>query len=79
MHHLMQKNDELAPLRRVQDLLRCGTSANEVVEDLRRHYGLDYVHAIASLAAVTLLIRGGLNIPEEPFTRPFTASLGATA
>lgn len=74
----MQNDDELAPLRRVQDLLRSGLSSNEVVEDLRRHFGLDFVHAVASLAAVTLLIGGGLDIPEEPFARPFTASLGAT-
>ena len=74
----MQKDDELAPLRRVQDLLRLGQSSNAVVEDLRRHYGLDFVHAVASLAAATLLIEGGLGIPEEPFLRPVTASLGAT-
>jgi hypothetical protein len=75
----MQKDDELAPLRRVQDLLRSGKSSNEVVEDLRRRYDLDFVHAIASLAAATLLIRGGLGIPEEPFVRPFTATLATTA
>ena len=75
----MPNDDELAALRRVQGLLRCGRSSNEVVEDLRRQYGLDFVYAVASLAAATLLIDSGFGIPEEPFVRPFAASLGASA
>ena len=75
----MPDDDELAPLRRAQGLLRCGKSSNEVVEDLRRQYGLDFVHAVASLAAATLLIDGGLGFPEEPFVRPFAATLGTGA
>jgi hypothetical protein len=70
-----QMADDLAPLRRAQDLLRCDASSNEVVDDLRRRYGLDFVDAVATLAAVTLLHGGGLSIPEVPFVRPFAASL----
>jgi hypothetical protein len=75
----MPKDDDLAALRRAQGLLRCGRSSNEVVEELRRHYGLDFVRAVAALAAATLLLDSGFGIPEEPFVRPFAASLGASA
>lgn len=66
---------ELASLRRAQDLLRCNKSTDEVVDELRRLFGFDFVDAIASVAAATLLSGSGVAIREEPFVRPYAARL----
>ena len=68
-HHDMQS--ELAPVRRAQQLLRSGTPVDEVVDDLRRGFGLSVVDALAAVTEYVTLTRGGMQIAEEPFARPF--------
>lgn len=62
---------ELAPVRRAQQLLRAGDQVDEVVDDVRRSFGLSVTDAVAAVAACVALTRSGLAIPEEPFARPF--------
>jgi len=66
---------ELVPVRRAQQLLRAGASVEEVVDDLRRGFGLSVVDALGAVAEYVALTRGGEPIAEEPFARPFVAAL----
>jgi hypothetical protein len=62
---------ELAPVRRAQRLLEAGDPVDDVVDDLRRGFGLSVADAVAAVAAYVALTRSGMDIPEEPFARPF--------
>ena len=62
---------ELASIRRAQQMLRAGSPVDDVVDDLRRGFGLSVVDAIAAVADYVALTRGGTPIAEEPFARPF--------
>ena len=70
---------ELAPLRRARDLLQQNLSADEIVDQLQSVLGLDYVGAIAAVAAGSLLNDRGLAVTEEPFARPFVRDLVCVA
>jgi len=65
---------ELAPLRRAQELLQRDQPATDVVAELRRLFGLDFVGATAAVAAATLLSERGAPISDEPFVRPYMRS-----
>jgi hypothetical protein len=62
---------ELAPVRRAQQLMQAGDLVDDVVDDLRRGFGLSVADAVAAVAAYVALTRSGMQIPEEPFARPF--------
>ena len=62
---------ELAPLRRAHELLQRGVCVDDVIDELRRMYGLDFVDAMAAVAASVVLKEGGYTVPEEPFARPY--------
>jgi hypothetical protein len=62
---------ELAPVRRAQHLLQSGSPVDDVVDDLRRGFGLSVVDAIAAVADYVALTRCGTPVAEEPFARPF--------
>jgi hypothetical protein len=62
---------ELAPVRRAQQLMQAGDLVDDVVDDLRRGFGLSVADAVAAVAACVALTRNGLTVPEEPFARPF--------
>ena len=62
---------ELAPLRRAQTLLRNGGHVDDVIDELRLLFGLDFVDAMAAVAASVVLDEGGFTVPDEPFARPF--------
>jgi len=62
---------ELAPVRRAQQLMQAGDPVDDVVDDLRRGFGLSVADAVAAVAAYVALTRSGMAIPEEPFARPF--------
>jgi hypothetical protein len=62
---------ELASLRCANELLQQGKSADDVIEELRRLFGLDFVDAMAALAASVALTENGFSVPEEPFARPY--------
>jgi hypothetical protein len=62
---------DLAPLRRAHELLDQGTSVDEVIDELRRDFALDYVDAMAAVAACITLDNAGFTIPDESFARPF--------
>ena len=65
---------ELAPLRRAQELLCRDEPVAEVVAELRRLFGLDFVGATAAVAAATLLRERDVPISDEPFVRPYMRS-----
>jgi hypothetical protein len=65
---------ELAPLRRAQELLERNEPPAEIVNELRRLFGLDFVGATAAVAAATLLSERGAPISAEPFVRPYMKS-----
>ena len=62
---------ELAPLRRAHELLKQGNCVDDVIDELRRLFGLDFVDAMAAVAASVVLTEGGYSVPEEPFARPY--------
>lgn len=62
---------ELTAIRRAQYLLQSGRPVDDVVDDLRRGFGLSVVDAIAAVADYVALTRAGTPIAEEPFARPF--------
>ncbi len=62
---------ELAPVRRAGQLMQAGDAVADVVDDLRRGFGLSVTDAVAAVAAYVALTRSGMEIPEEPFARPF--------
>jgi len=64
-------NPDLAPLRHTQDLLRRVLHVDEVMDELRRVFRLDFVDAMAAIAACTALTTSGFTFPEEPFARPY--------
>jgi hypothetical protein len=67
----MTVQSELASIRRAQYLLQSGSPVDDVVDDLRRGFGLSVVDAITAVAAYVTLSRAGTPISEEPFARPF--------
>ena len=56
---------DLAPLRRAEELLAAGESTDEIVRQLRMLFGLDFVDAMAAVAAVVLLNDRGIAVPKE--------------
>ena len=51
--------------------MQAGDLVDDVVDDLRRGFGLSVADAVAAVAAYVALTRSGMVIPEEPFARPF--------
>ena len=64
---------ELAPLRRAHELLAADQSVDDIVRNLNVLFGLDFVDAMAAVAAVILLDERGLRVPDEP--RPLRRAL----
>ena len=64
-------DSEVALVRRAQQLLQAGTLVDEVVDDLRRSFGLSVIDAIAVISEYVSLTNRGARIAEEPFARPF--------
>jgi hypothetical protein len=64
---------ELAPVRAAQRLLKDERSADEVLEELQESFGLDFVDAMASAAAASLLTSHGVAVAEESIGRPYVA------
>jgi len=62
---------DLAPLRHAHDLLLRGIHVDDVMDELRRVFRLDFVDAMAAIAACTALTTSGFTLPEEPFARPY--------
>ena len=62
---------ELAPLRHAQSMLRAGGRVDEVMAELRVQFSLDFVDAMAAVAASIVLDEGGFTVPEERFARPY--------
>jgi hypothetical protein len=62
---------DLAPLRRANELLQHGSCVNETIDELRRDFRLDFVDAMAAVAACVALAQSGFRVPEEPFARPY--------
>jgi hypothetical protein len=62
---------ELASLRCANDLLQQGNCVDDVIDQLRQLFGLDFVDAMAAVAASVALTEGGFSLPEEPFARPY--------
>jgi hypothetical protein len=62
---------ELAALRHAQARLRSGSCVDDVIAELRVQFGLDFVDAMAAVAASVVLEEGGFSVPEEPFARPY--------
>lgn len=58
-------NDDLAPMRRVEELLAAGRSLDEILLEIEMLFGLDFVDAMAVVAAVTLVNERGLPVPAE--------------
>jgi hypothetical protein len=57
--------DDLAPLRRVEELLATDASSDDIVRELAMLFGLDFVDAMAAIATVLLLRARGLPVPAE--------------
>jgi hypothetical protein len=55
--------DELAPLRRAEELLRDGCTVEDIVDDLQLRFDLDFVDAMSAVAATTLVTKRGLSVP----------------
>jgi len=62
---------ELAPLRRANELLKQGNCVDEVIDELRLHFSLSFVDAMAAVAACVVLTESGFKVPDEPFARPY--------
>ena len=60
--------EDLAPLRRAQAMLVADSTVDDTVCQLERLFSLDYVDALAAVAAVTLLHERGLAVPSERAT-----------
>ena len=58
-------DDDLAPMRRVEELLAAGRTLDEVLLEVEMLFGLDFVDAMSAVAAVTLVNERGLPIPAE--------------
>jgi len=55
--------DELAPLRRVEQMLRENCALDEIVAELEVTFELDFVDAMSVIAATTLVNERGLAVP----------------
>jgi hypothetical protein len=66
----MMKSD-LVPVRHAHDMLRRGTQVDDVMDELRRVFRLDFVDAMAAVAACTALAASGFTFRDEPFARPY--------
>jgi hypothetical protein len=64
---------DLAPLRRAHELLAAAEPVDDILRNLQMLFGLDYVDAMAAVAAVILLDERGLRVPDEP--RPLRRAL----
>jgi hypothetical protein len=60
----------LTTVRRAQTLLTTTQPLDGIVEDLRRSFDIDFIDAMASVAAGVLLLRAGL-LHEEQMVRPY--------
>jgi hypothetical protein len=67
---------ELVPMRHAQELMQSGKPTDEIVTDLQRQFGLDFVGALAAVTTAALLIGRNVPIAEQPFARPYVAHLG---
>jgi hypothetical protein len=70
---------DLAPVRRAHELLRSECRVDDIIDELRSRFELDFVGGMAAVAASFLLTEGGLTVPEEPFTRPYVSRQFALA
>lgn len=57
--------DDLAPLRRVEELLSQGRTFHSIVTELQLLFGLAFTDAVAAVAATNLLNERGLSIPSD--------------
>ncbi|HWS44721.1 MAG TPA: hypothetical protein VN636_02580 [Acidimicrobiia bacterium] len=64
-------SQDLAPLRHAHDLLQDNQTVDEIIAQLQVLYDLDFVDAMASVAASVLLLERGLTVPQEPLVRPY--------
>jgi hypothetical protein len=55
--------DDLAPLRRVEELVLQKRSVPHIVGELQTLFGLPFVDAMAAVAATNLMNARGLSIP----------------
>jgi hypothetical protein len=62
---IQRMRDDLAPLRRVEELLKTEALSDDIVRELAMLFGLDFVDAIAAIAAVLLLHARGHPVPIE--------------
>jgi len=51
--------------------VRNGARVDDVIEQLGVVFGLDFVDAMAAVAASIVLDQGGLVVPDERFARPY--------
>lgn len=58
-------DDALAPMRRVEELLRADRTLDEILVEVEVLFGLDFVDAMSVVAAVTLVNERGLPVPAE--------------
>jgi hypothetical protein len=60
----------LTTVRRAQTLIRATQPLDGIVDDLRRSFDIDFIDAMASVAAGVVLLRAGL-LHEEQMVRPY--------
>jgi hypothetical protein len=59
----VQMSDNLAPLRRVEELLSQGRTLHSIVTELQMLFGLAFTDAMAAVAATKLVNARGLSVP----------------
>lgn len=70
-------SEDLAPLRRAQAMLVADHTVDDILAQLELQFGLEYVDAVAAVAAVTLLHERGLAVPAARETWPQVPGLPA--
>ena len=58
-----EMSDDLAPLRRVEELLSQGRTLHSIVTELQMFFGLAFTDAMAAVAATRLVNARGLSVP----------------
>jgi hypothetical protein len=65
-------------VRRAQNLL-FDKSTEEVVEELRLRFDVDFVDAVASVAVATVLSRRGVALSHGRFVRPYAVRIARSS